>query len=394
MNDVAALEEKLRLPPIWPLQPIGESYNVYGIAEIARDYIGMPYVPRLIPGFWIHGWQGDWYHLHPEVICPHRPSEKELLKWTPRESQAAYLRSQGYVNAKAIGHPITYLPEPRTTRRPGSLLVMPCRSWPGFKRDTDGQYAAAIHELSGQFSEVVICISAQSYDAGDWVDSFQKYGFRMVRGASVRDRNGFHRMAQLLSQFEYVTTNGTGSQAAYAAYFGAKTSVWGPEPAVPPPDKPRRLFLALPHLREEIHKANSVEELLRHEPWLGVHPLEARANVEWARQALGAENRLPPAELQREFQWLPEQLREVNLEIEALHTNAHAAQKELISKLKTATQEAEARNAELEKLKSKLAKLEKAQAKAEKELEKLRPIANSRTWKLAKPLYKLERRGK
>lgn len=393
MTDVEQLESELGLPPIVPLEPLGESFNVYGMAEIARDYCGLPYVPKLIPGYWLHGWQGDWYHIHPIVICPHYPDRKEKRKFTLRQSQAAYLQGEGYVNAHAIGHPMVYLPRPQVARRPNSLLVMPCRSFSGYRRDTDCAYAEAIASLRDQFDEVVICISVQSYDQGDWVNSFQKHGFRMVRGASVRDRKGFHRMAQLLSQFEYVTTNGTGSQVAYAAYYGAKPSVWGPEPIVPPPDKPRRIFLALPELRAEIHRVTSVGELLQQEPWLGVAPHEAQLAVAWAQRELGEDCRLDPAQLQAELGWLPEQMGEFNLELEEILRGNLDGHRDL-RKARECLAELEAENAALKEAKlTHRAKHEKAAAKAQKELDQLRKIAGSKAWKLlGKPFYNIEKR--
>src|SRR5262245_49879377 len=89
--DFSVLERELQLPEIEPLRPVGESRNVYGIGEIARDYCGLPYIPRLIPGFWVHGWQPDYYHIHPEVICPQTEDELDTRQWFCRESQADYL---------------------------------------------------------------------------------------------------------------------------------------------------------------------------------------------------------------------------------------------------------------------------------------------------------------
>lgn len=393
MTDLEKLEAELELPPIVPLDPLGESFNVYGMAEIARDYCGLPYVPRLIPGYWFHGWQGDWQHIHPILIAPHFPDQKGKRKFTLRTSQADYLASEGYTAAHAIGHPMVYLPRPQVARRPNSLLVMPCRSFSGYRRDIDSDYADQIAAIRDQFDEVVVCISVQSYLQGDWVESFQKHGFRMVRGASVRDRKGFHRMAQLLSQFEYVTTNGTGSQVAYAAYYGAKPSVWGPEPVVPPPDKPRRIFLSLPGLREEIHRVTSVPELLKHEPWLAVHPREAKLAMDWAKRELGEANRLSPRDLQAEFGWLPEQLTDYHLELEEMLRGKLNAERDL-RKANEQVAELEAKVAALQVSKqSQREKAEKAAAKAEKELAQLRRIAGSRAWKLfGKPVYGIEKR--
>jgi hypothetical protein len=49
------------------------------------------------------------------------------------------------------------------------------------------------------------------------------------------------RLVEIFSTFEYVTTNGFGSQITYAAYCGAKVSVFGPNG-----DPPRRPAPATP----------------------------------------------------------------------------------------------------------------------------------------------------
>lgn len=397
--DFSALEAELRLPEIEPLRPVGESVNVYGIGEIARDYCGLPYIPRLIPGFWVHGWQPDYYHIHPEVICPQTEDELETRQWFARESQAAYLRSHGYVNTKAIGHPITYLPPlDHLPRRPGSLLVMPARTFEGFRQDTGSTYAEEIGKLREHFQEVVVCISPQSLHHGDWLDSFIQQGLPVIRGTVATDRNGFRRAGTMMSQFEYMTTNGNGSHVAYAAYFGAKVSVWGPPPLVAPPEKPQRLFARFPHLRDEFFRIMSVQELVAHEPRLARQPADAILGRDWGIEQLGADLRLSPAALMEEFLWTPEALKTLSRDLEAqLAREIEAERKvadmarrvafleEKLAKLETSREE----------LKAELKETAATAKNAAKELEKLRPQSASTAWKLlGKPLYSLEKKLK
>ena len=389
----------MQLPEMEPLRPVGESVNVYGIGEIARDYCGLPYIPRLIPGFWVHGWQPDYYHIHPEVICPQTEEERETRQWFARESQAAYLRGHGYVNTKAIGHPITYLPPlDHLRRRPGSLLVMPARTFEGFRQDTGSTYAEEIGKLREHFAEVFVCISPQSLHHGDWLESFLEQGLPVIRGTIATDRHGFMRCGRMMSQFEYVTTNGNGSHIAYAAYFGAKVSVWGPPPLVAPPEKPQRLFARFPHLRDEFFRIMDVGELVKHEPRLAHHPAEAELGREWGIEQLGADLKLTPAELMEEFRWTPEALKTLSRDLEAQLGREIEAQRAVVDmgrRVSFLEEKLQRLETSRDELKAELKETTAAGKSAAKELEKLRPQSASLAWKLlGKPLYSIEKKLK
>lgn len=388
---IEALEKELSLPDLVPFETTPDTECVYGIDEIVRQYCGLEYMPRLIPGFWCHGWQPDYYHIHPEMLC--RRGKPERLQWFPRQSQAEYLRREGYVNTKAIGHPIIYLPPVDLPRRAESLLVMPTRSFAGSPVSQDCAYPEAVAELRGQFEEIVVCISPQSFDQGDWLDEFRKMNLPIVRGSWGRDRNGFLRIARLMTQFGYVTTNGMGSQIAYAAYFGARTSVWGPLPVVAPPDKPARLFNQVPAMREEFHRTMSIERLLQEEPWLGVAPREAPLAVEWGRRELGEENKLSPEDLAEEFHLTPKHLRNWSRELEAILIEQKRL-KRLNAEQALRIQELERRADDEGRARAKHQKeAEKKLSKTVGDSEKFREMRESLAWKLiGRPLHSLEKR--
>ena len=388
LESIIALEKELGLPELDIfLKNTPDAPCVYGIDEIARAYCGLPYLPRLIPGYWCHGWQPDYYNFCVDLLRP--GALPGGVHWFPREAQAAYFRSEGIASSRAIGHPLVYLPPLDLPRRPDSLLVMPSRSFRGHPLAQDCLYSDAVAALRDQFEEIVICISPQSFDQGDWLESFTKHGLPIVRGAWAQDRHGFQRIARLLSQFEYVTTNGMGSQIAYAAYFGAKISVQGPYPVVAPPDKPTSLFSRLPQMREEFHRVMSISTLLWHEPWLDVAPHEAATAVEWGRRELGAENRLSPAELAREFRLTPAQMAGFTRELEEILRDRGKYERqaeelelrlqELEQKLAESSEQASAQKTEFTKVKGALAKL--------------REQTESLAWRrFGRPLYSLEKR--
>ena len=171
----------------------------------------------------------------------------------------------------------------------------------GWKFD---EYAEAIAAIRHEFSEVVVCIHPSCWKHGYWVDAFRTRGFDLVAGASTKDRNALERVRYLLSSFECMTTNSYGSQLAYAAYFGAKPSIYGPYATYCEKDfNNHPLYRFDPGLLPVVVKSISEEELRRHHPWLFCHPREAEANVEWGRFEVGEANKVSPRKLRSCFGW-------------------------------------------------------------------------------------------
>jgi FkbM family methyltransferase len=109
-----------------------------------------------------------------------------------------------------------------------------------------------------------------------------------------------------MSSFEYVTTNGFGSQLAYAAYFGAKPSIYGPYASLRAEDfKQDHLYVYHPKLLKPTLQAISEGELRRNCPQLFCHPRAAKAAVEWARFEVGEANKVSPRQMRSLFGWSP-----------------------------------------------------------------------------------------
>src|SRR5262249_1705902 len=148
--------------------------------------------------------------------------------WVAREDEEAWLRDGGYANVKAIGLPITYLPHKEVPRAPGSLLVMPPHTGGDSVSAWDfDAYAEEVAALRPQFAHIAVSVSPSCWDRGYWADAFMRRGIEVFKGAESLDRNCLERLRTILSSFEYVTTCHFGSQVAYAAYFGAKVSLYG-----------------------------------------------------------------------------------------------------------------------------------------------------------------------
>jgi FkbM family methyltransferase len=277
----------------------------YGATAVAAAYCGFRTVPSLIPGDWVHGWEPSCREkFHPDFILGIITNPDDHY-FVDRKDTEDFLRRCGYNNVRAIGVPIIYLPRIDIRRRPGSLLVMPAHS---IEYTTHiwrfDEYADAIAAIRSEFEEVVVCIHPVCWDRGYWVEDFRKQGFQLVKGARADDRNGLRRMQHLLSSFEYVTTNGMGSHIAYAAYFGAKPSVYGPYATLGAEDfKGDGLYVNHPKLVEPVLRSISEEALRRHYPRLFCHPREAKADVEWGGFELGEANKLSPRQMRSLFGW-------------------------------------------------------------------------------------------
>jgi len=307
----ATLSEPLLLPDVeeMPLTPFGGSRDeercLYGAAALTASYCGLKKVPRHLRGYWQHGWIASYrLPLPPALIVDHSVSPDGYC-WVARKDEEACLRAAGFRHVTAIGLPVVYLPPRPIRRRPDSLLVMPAHSlsYTTCSRKFD-EYAESIAAIRDEFSEVVVCVHPSCWKHGYWVDAFRKRGFPVVVGASFKDRNALERVRHLLSSFEYVVANNLGSQLAYAAYFGAKPSIYGPYAAFREEDfNNDPVYRRNPGLLAIALKSVSEEELRRNHPWLFCHPREAEACVEWGRFEVGEANKISPRTMRSLFGW-------------------------------------------------------------------------------------------
>jgi FkbM family methyltransferase len=296
---------ELDLPVVEILQSCSVNVNFYGASAAAARYCGFAHPPKTPRGYWMHGWGPKQYLEFKDPILYFGPVDlkgKEDYHWVSRKDEEALLRSNGYRNVKAIGLPIVYAPRTEVVRRPGSLLVMPAHSGDDSTSEFRAEeYAEEIARIRHGFSEVWICIHPSCWEHGYWVEAFKKRGFPLVQGALYTDRNALERLARLLSSFEYVTTNGTGSHIAYAAYFGAKVSLYGTYAELGEAD-----LNDIPEKRPYAKQwawALAEATMRQYYPELFCHPLDAKQRIEWAQYEVGHDNKPTPAELRSLFGW-------------------------------------------------------------------------------------------
>ena len=295
-----------KLPPLYaPLE--GPYSAMYGSDVVAARYCGFTEPPAPPVGLWMHGW-------YPESRPLDRPERlfhvtmghlRDAHYWVTTDRQAAFLRRSGFPNARAIGLPLAYVPQPAVSREKGSLLVMPAHSLPAHDRAwATSDYVSAICALTPFFERVCVCVNGHDWDRGNWVDDFRGAGFEVIRGAG--DASSLLRVADLFSRFEYVTTNGFGSLIAYASAFGAKASFSGPFSEITPESlKNVPFFIDNPELMAVEARCSEESYCRQLFPDFFRHPADAKERVEWGLTEIGRPYRASPEELKHLFGWSP-----------------------------------------------------------------------------------------
>ena len=282
-------------------ESLGSDY--YGALQVAEAYCGIRRIRNVLPGIWQHGCIPTWQQVQPEMIISGAPRNARC--WVGRKDEEEYLRTNGYLHAKAIGLPMTYTPETGAQRIPGSLLVMPTHCIPLDDKASDfEEYVAATANLAPKFGLVAACVSGRCIDTGLWVRHFEKRGIPVVRGATVNDSNSLSRMRMLFETFEHVTTDRYGSHVAYALYLGAKVSIWGPSEALTREYVLRdTLWRRFPDAIDRILSDETVRKSDRFLGRLRVDPSNGIIDRELGGHLVGHGNRLRPEDLRREFGW-------------------------------------------------------------------------------------------
>ncbi len=295
--------------------------NAYGANLIARDYCGVSLADPDIPDYWMHGWIPSFHNVDPGLIALHKKDGREadrdylarvreekerITQRVSRQDQADYLRAHGYRHVEAIGLPIVYIRDPQPKRIPGSLLVMPPHSHRNHGPDDPlaEHYADMICDVSRHFDHIRVCLHEDDLSKGQWVESFRRRGIGVSPSADQSDPNTLRRLYRILSTFEFVTTNGFGSHIAYAAYCGARVSVFGPFADFPFHRLLRtHAVKTLPRLATIASDLYTEAALRRHYPFLFVEPHRAEVTRAWGADEVGEARRLSPAALAALFGW-------------------------------------------------------------------------------------------
>jgi hypothetical protein len=217
-----------QLPPVDYIEKLNGEANYYGASsEIARQ-VGS--FEQCAPGArWEHGWKYGAVSTAEHIGGYHKKKSKSLhLVSNPKHK--AIMRAEGFSNVHAVGLPYLYADKPNLMRHKRSLLVCPGHTSTYSDQDWSKlaeEYAERIFEIKEDFSDVLVCLSANCIEREQWIHEFEAKGIPWIMGAWIYDRNALRRMRCLFSQFEFVTTNCVGSHIVYSSYEGCKTSIWG-----------------------------------------------------------------------------------------------------------------------------------------------------------------------
>ena len=276
--------------------------DYYGASRLIADQLRIKNVPFSCAG-WRHGWIHIPLKYKQQVTVWGKDDEHFLVA---QEEHVNFLE-QHKIMATAVGMPFIYAEAIDTTLRvPNTLLVMPQHTLPYVPNvGNEEQYIKEIEKIRHDFDEVVFCIHHSCYEHGIWPDLLKKHNFPMIIGASASQTNAIIRLQHIFSSFEFVTTNTIGSHLPYAAYCGAKVSIYGKFSDFstynfdkdPYAQANKDLFaFKIQHTTEQY-----VRQLV---PFLFCeHPKQAQQFISWAQEELGLKNKKSAEEIAQMLGW-------------------------------------------------------------------------------------------
>ena len=302
-NDVSLRRILENLPEFAPLGSLLCEASYYGASsEIARQ-LDLPY-EQAHSGNWEHGWKPEVITIPPEVGDY---TDKDFSCLVASENSATVLRNGGFFEVHEVGLPYLYAPDPNVGRIPNSLLVCPAHTstfsktnWSTFAE----QYAVKIAELREDFATVLVCLSSNCIERGQWIQEFEAQGIPWIMGASIHDSNALRRMRSLFAHFEYMTTNHIGSHVVYANYEGCKTSIYNWQSIYTKDDfQTEPLYKKYPEIIANKPLKNRDFYYSKYPELFCNHPLNAKNRKDWAADQIGEPLKRPLAEIADLLVW-------------------------------------------------------------------------------------------
>jgi hypothetical protein len=263
----------------------------YGHTYVLARYCDMPDPehPQRVAGYLQHGWNiGD--GLAPGVPFVHGST---LFVWSERTRRRAW--SQGRRNVVTIGAPFAYLltmePEERPVERAGTIFY-PFHGWEG--QQILGDHQRLAREIADSESgPVTVCLYWNEHQRRRIRAVYEEAGFRVIchgrRGFWWRghDREFLVRQLAELRRHRRVASNRLTSAIWYGLLTGCEAAVYGDPMMLENADP---TFGGYPRIRSQ---------------WAPLHGYETDLATcrALARQELGADLLLNPAELRLLFGW-------------------------------------------------------------------------------------------
>ena len=304
LNDDVSLRQILEdLPEFAPLDALLCEASYYGASSEISRQLGLPHEQALF-GNWEHGWKAKIISMPPEVG---NYTDKDSLCLVGSKNSAEVLRDNGFLNVHEVGLPYLYAPDPKVGRIPKSLLVCPAHTSTFSKADWSAfaqQYAEKIAELRDDFATVLVCLSSNCIERGQWIKEFEAQGIPWIMGASIHDRNALRRMRALFAHFEYMTTNHMGSHVVYASYEGCKPSIYNWQSIYTKDDlQTEPLYQKHPEVLANKSLNNRDFFHSKYPELFCDHPQNAENRKDWAAEQMGEHFRRPLSEIAELLVW-------------------------------------------------------------------------------------------
>lgn len=284
--------------------------GAYGDLKVIASYVGLSKIPKYTTGELPHGWIIKERNIIPDFVIGSDGlgyKRKRNRLFVARKDQESYLREEGFADVHAIGHPIVYLDNRDQSRRiKNSLLIMPAHSLSETTEDwvkSDNDYCEVLKKHLSKFDFIALCLHPVDIKKGNW-EKLTNLIPNIVEGADPKDHNSYYRQRDLFSTFEFVTGNSFGSHIAYASYFGAKVSIFGPKPKFRKDDYSDLVYYRnQPKILDIIDLWDNNNYLELCYPDFHIEPDMAVNRVEWAEKELGSDCKKSSSELRLLLSW-------------------------------------------------------------------------------------------
>ncbi|KGN36919.1 hypothetical protein [Knoellia subterranea] len=272
--------------------------HFYGHAAIMARWAGLSEAPA-IRGYLQHGW-----NLHDgfAVGTAFAPGYPKFV-WT--EVVARRARAAGLNHVEVVSSPWHYLllqePEPESdqeesdTTREGTI-VYPFHGWEGqLIQGSHDAYARELRETEGD-APITMCLYWNDFEHAPTREIYERHGFRVIshgrRGfmGVGHDTEFLYRQLGELRRHRRVVSNRLGSALFYGASVGAEIGVYG-DPMV---------------LGNDHAVLGGMAKQLRLFPELHQLAVPREVAERAAREELGLDITLSPAEVRETFGWVDE----------------------------------------------------------------------------------------
>jgi len=282
----------------WPLLPSRKKIKLrnevdrFGFTEVLRKRLKLKQTYRPFCT-WVHGWK--WWQIDNSLQLGYDISLKNKRIVVSSKYQYDVLKQEGYENIYIGGLPYLYADYNQVyNRKHGSVLVMlpKAQHYAELKSGTV-DYLKYIADYNCSY-DITICVFEDDYRRDEMKQALKRFGLKYIVGASPDDAYSLFRMQALFGQFEYCVSNTIGSYFVYAAYSGAKISIFGD------------YYQSFTNTVANMNKYGEYEYVKLNYAWLFKDNIyDSVSAKEWAAKEIGADYVMSNSELIHVLGWSP-----------------------------------------------------------------------------------------